>query len=87
VEATAKKERLISVTLIVKEGEAEREEAKEIPKGKIEVGALKTELGVPPEDSLWVVRANGKIVQLADHEEHNVKQGDRFEVVGRGGVS
>jgi sulfur carrier protein ThiS len=87
VEATARKEKLVTVTLIVKEGETETDEAKEILKGKTEAAVLKTELGVPPEDSLWVVRANGKIAQLADHEEHNVKQGDRFEVVGRGGVS
>lgn len=87
MEATAKKEKLVTVTLIVKEGEAEREETRQVPEGKTEVAVLKSELGVPPEDSLWVIHGGGKPRQLADHEEHQVKEGDRYESVGRGGVS
>ncbi|HEX8753780.1 MAG TPA: hypothetical protein VF731_10230, partial [Solirubrobacterales bacterium] len=66
MEATAKKEKLVTVTLIVKEGETEREETRQVPKGKTEVAVLKTELGVAPEDSLWVIQAGGKPKQLAD---------------------
>jgi hypothetical protein len=53
VEATAKKQKFVTVTLIVKEGETDREESKEVLKGKTEVAILKNELGVAPEDSLW----------------------------------
>ena len=55
--------------------------------GPTPVQELKAELGVPVESALWVVQRNGKKKQLADHETHNVKAGDRFEALVRGGVS
>jgi hypothetical protein len=58
-----------------------------IPSGPTKVPDLKVELGVPPEASLWVVRPSGEPTQLVDHARHNVKAGDRFETVVKGGVS
>lgn len=60
---------------------------KEIPSGPTEVTALKQELGVPETESLFLVREGKKPKLLADHEKHNVKEGDHFEVVGKGGAS
>jgi hypothetical protein len=62
-------------------------ENKTIDGGPTPVSELKTELGVPVESALWVVQRSGKKKQLADHETHNVKDGDRFEALVRGGVS
>ena len=88
MEATAKaKEKLVNVTLVVKQGDEVTTETKQVAKGKTDVSVLKEELGVSAEDSLWVVRPNGKLKQLGDHEEHQVKEGDRYEVIARGGVS
>jgi hypothetical protein len=60
---------------------------KTIPAGPTNVLALKAELGVPPESSLWVVRHGEKPKQLVDHASHNVKAGDRYETIVKGGVS
>jgi hypothetical protein len=88
MDATKKPHKLVKVTLVTTDetGESKSEE-KEIPKGETEVSLLKEELGVAPELALWVVRKNGKRRQLADHEKHDVKAEDRFEVIVRGGVS
>ncbi len=48
---------------------------------------LKTELGVPEDASLWVIRKDGKKKPLANHEKHDVKEGDRYQTVIPGGVS
>jgi hypothetical protein len=34
-----------------------------------------------------VITNAGKKHQLGDHEKHNVKEGDRYEALVRGGVS
>jgi hypothetical protein len=61
--------------------------AKTIESGTTEVTVLKTELGVPEEASLWVIRKDGKKKQLANHEKHDVKEGDRYQTIIPGGVS
>jgi hypothetical protein len=55
--------------------------------GPTKVPELKAELGVPQPASLWLVRPGGKPIQLVDHATHDVKAGDRFETVVKGGVS
>jgi len=45
------------------------------------------ELGIAAGDALWVVEKSGKKKALADHETHNVKEGDHFEALVKGGVS
>jgi hypothetical protein len=90
MEAEAKKmPKLVEVTLIVDDEESgeSKNEMKEIPKGETAVAVLKEELGVPAELALWVIRKNGKRKQLADHETHEVKAGDTFMVITRGGIS
>lgn len=85
-EARAK---LVEVTLVVDDeqtGES-KSEMKEVPKGETAVTTLKEELGVPAELALWVIRKDGKRKQLADHQSHEVKAGDTFMVITRGGVS
>lgn len=85
---TGKHQRLVEVSLTTTdENGTTKVESKSIPGGPTEVLHLKAELGVPPETALWVVRKNGKKSQLADHESHNVKEGDRYEALVRGGVS
>jgi sulfur carrier protein ThiS len=86
--AVGKRHKLVSVTITLTDenGESQTEE-KAIEGGPTEVVALKAELGVPPESALWVVQRNGKKKQLADHAKHNVKEGDRYEALVRGGVS
>jgi len=84
-----KEKKLVTVTLItVDEQTGEKvSEERRIPKGKTEVPILKQELGVAAELSLWVIERNGRRKRLVDHETHNVKEGDRFEVIRPGGVS
>lgn len=78
----------VAVTLIVDDPDGGTQTIElEIPSGPTKVPELKAELGVPAEASLWVVRPSGKPVQLVDHATHNVKAGDRFETVVKGGVS
>jgi hypothetical protein len=59
---------------------------KTIPGGPTPVPTVKQELGVAEADSLFIAK-DGKKKLLPDHEEHNVKAGDHYEVVGKGGVS
>jgi len=89
VSSEAKKPQdLVTVTLEVTSPEGETQTLeKTIPSGPTKVPELKEELGVPPEASLWVLRKNDKPKQLVDHASHNVKAGDRFQAVVKGGVS
>ena len=76
------------VTLVVTDEEGQTQTLdKTIATGPTKVPELKTELGVPAEASLWLARPNEKPKQLPDHATHNVKAGDRFETVVKGGVS
>jgi hypothetical protein len=87
-EADRKHHQLVEVTLVVDDPDGETETLeRSIPAGPTRVPELKAELGVPPEASLWLVRAHGKPKQLVDHETHDVKAGDRYETVVKGGVS
>jgi hypothetical protein len=58
----------------------------EIASGPTKVTTLKAELGIPEESALWVIR-HGKKKPLGDHETFDVKAGDHFEAIVRGGVS
>jgi hypothetical protein len=60
---------------------------KTINGGPTRVPTLKSELGVPEDSSLWVIDKAGKKRVLADHETYDVKQGDHFEALVKGGVS
>jgi hypothetical protein len=80
--------RLVTVTLTITDenGNAQTED-KTISGGPTKVMDLKAELGVPAESALWVIQKSGKKKQLGDHETHNVKDGDRYEAIVKGGVS
>jgi hypothetical protein len=60
---------------------------REIPAGPTPVPTLKDELGIPETESLFLARKDKPKKLLADHAQHNVKQGDHYEVVGKGGAS
>jgi hypothetical protein len=76
----------VALTITDENGNSQTHE-KSIPGGSTKVTELKSELGVPAESALWVIAKSGKKKQLGDHESHNVKEGDRFEALVRGGVS
>ncbi|HUP70316.1 MAG TPA: hypothetical protein VM142_10940 [Acidimicrobiales bacterium] len=76
----------VSLTLTDDSGNTQTE-AKSVPGGPTPVVELKAELGVPAESALWVINKAGNKHQLADHQNHNVKEGDRYEALVRGGVS
>ncbi len=88
MQEAAHHDKLVEVSLEVTDEDGNTEsKTLEIPRGETEVAVLKTELGVPAEASLWVIRKNGKKKQLANHEKHDVKEGDRYQTVIPGGVS
>lgn len=58
-----------------------------IESGPTKVTVLKSEIGIAEDASLWVIQKNGKKKPLGDHETHNVKEGDRYQALVRGGVS
>ncbi len=60
---------------------------KQIASGPTKVTKLKRELGVPEDSSLWVIAKKGEKKLLADHETHDVKAGDHYEALVKGGVS
>lgn len=60
---------------------------KEIHEGPTPVPELKAELGVPETESLFLIRDGKRPKLLADHEDHNVKAGDHYDVVSKGGAS
>jgi hypothetical protein len=55
--------------------------------GPTQVTRLKAELGVPEDSSLWVIGREGRKRVLADHETYDVRAGDHFEALVKGGVS
>jgi len=84
----ATRHKLVTVTLTLTDEAGESNTEQEaIEGGPTEVVELKAELGVAADSALWVVQKNGKKKQLGDHEKHNVKDGDRYEALVRGGVS
>ena len=76
----------VTLTVVNNEGQS-HDESKSIDAGPTKVTELKVELGVAAEDALWVTEKNGKPKQLADHETHNVKAGDHYRAIVKGGVS
>ena len=79
---------LVAVTLtITDEAGNSTITEKEILEGPTPVPQLKQELGVPETESLFLIREGKRPKLLADHEKHNVKQGDHYEVVSKGGAS
>lgn len=76
----------VMLEITTEEGETQTI-TKTIESGSTEVAVLKTELGVPEDASLWVIRKDGKKKPLANHEKHDVKEGDRYQTVIPGGVS
>jgi streptogramin lyase len=86
--AAAKKEELVTVTIGVTDpntGESQTVEATVVG-GPTPVPELKAALQIAPDSSLWVIKSGKKKV-LADHENHNVKVGDHFEAISKGGIS
>lgn len=78
----------VAVTLtITNQGGETQTETKTLESGPTGVTALKSELGVPPDSALWLIEGDGKKRPLGDHETVNVKEGDHFEALVRGGVS
>jgi hypothetical protein len=78
----------VTVTLVVDDTEGGTQTLEiTLASGPTKVPDLKVALGVPAEASLWLVRRNDKPKQLVDHATHNVKAGDRFETIVKGGVS
>lgn len=84
-----KKSKLVDVTDTVTDEETGESQTNtlEIPGGPTPVPELKNELGIDGASALWVVEKNGKKKALADHETHNVKEGDHYEAIVKGGVS
>jgi hypothetical protein len=76
----------VSLEITNEEGESQTTTLK-IEAGPTKVTVLKSELGIAEEASLWVIEKNGKKKPLGDHETHDVKEGDRFQALVRGGVS
>jgi hypothetical protein len=80
--------RAVQVTLEVTNEAGENQTSTfTIQSGPTKVTALKSELGIAEEATLWVIQKDGKKKLLADHETHHVKQGDRYQALVRGGVS
>lgn len=83
----ARRDQLVTVTLTLTDETGDTTQSETIDSGPTEVEQLKSELGVAPEAALWVIGKNDKKRQLADHQTYNVKDGDHFEAIRRGGVS
>jgi hypothetical protein len=82
------KARLVEVSLEVTDVEGNTQTTTlEIPGGETPVETLKQELGLEETDPLWVIRKDGERKPLGDHERHDVKAGDRYQAIVKGGVS
>lgn len=77
----------VFVTLIDDETGESHEEDKQVESGETGVVRIKEELGVPEASGLWVQKGDGRSHQLADHVTHDVREGEHFDVIVRGGVS
>jgi len=88
MQATRPQTELVTVTVVLSDQQGHTQtDDKEIPQGPTKVTELKSELGVPAESALWLISKTEKKKQLGDHETHNVKAGDRYEALVRGGIS
>jgi hypothetical protein len=78
---------LVDVVLVTTNEEGDTQTTHlDIESGPTKVTALKAELGIPEDSALWIIR-HGKKKPLGDHETFDVKAGDHFEAIVRGGVS
>ena len=88
MEGMAHHPELVTVTLTVTDENGNTQaETLSIPEGPTKVTELKAELGVPAESALWLISKTGHRRQLGDHENHDLKEGDHYEAIVRGGVS
>jgi hypothetical protein len=88
MEATTTQRQQVTVTLGITSEEGETQIVQRtIPAGPTHVPVLKAELQVPEDSALWVIDKAGKKKVLGDHETHDVKEGDHFEALVKGGVS
>jgi hypothetical protein len=89
MESTATKQEQVTVTLgATNEDDGTTQTVERtIAAGPTPVPDLKSELEIPEAKALWVVQKNGKKKALADHETHNVKAGDHYEALVKGGIS
>jgi hypothetical protein len=88
VEDDAAKRHTVEVTISITSADGETTTTtKEITSGNTKVSEIKVELEVPAEDTLWVINEKGKKHQLNDNGRHEVKAGDHYEAIPRGGVS
>jgi hypothetical protein len=59
----------------------------QIPRGETPVPTLEAELGITDVEQLWVIKKDGTRKPLASHEKTNVRAGDRYQAVVKGGIS
>jgi hypothetical protein len=77
----------VFVNLLDEESGDSREVDKQVESGETKVTRIKEELGVAEASALWVQKSDGRSDPLADHVSYDVREGDHFEVIFRGGVS
>jgi hypothetical protein len=77
----------VFVTVVDDATNESHEQDRQIESGATKVELIKEELGVPAASALWVLGGDGRSHQLADHSDYDVREGDRFDVIVRGGVS
>jgi hypothetical protein len=82
-----RREVTVFVTMVDDATGESHEEDKQVESGETKVERIKDEVGVPAASGLWVLRGDGRSHQLADHVDYDVREGDHFEVIVRGGVS
>jgi hypothetical protein len=77
----------VFVTVLNDETGESHEEDNQVESGETKVVRIKAELGVLEASALWVQKGDGRSHQLADHVTYDVREGDHFDVIVRGGVS
>lgn len=82
-----RREVTVFVTVVDEATNESHEQDQQIESGASKVEVIKEELGVPAASALWVLGGDGRSHQLADHRDHDVREGDHFEVIVRGGIS
>jgi hypothetical protein len=86
-EAKAKPD-TVEVTLgVTGDDGSSKTETLSIPAGPTKTPVLKEELGIDSTASLWVIEKNGQKKLLGENQSDNVKAGDHFEALVKGGVS
>jgi hypothetical protein len=88
-QADAHKVHLVEVTIEVTDEENGETQTTthQIPRGETPVPTLETELGITEVEQLWVIQKDGTRKPLASHEKTDVRAGDRYQAVVKGGIS